>query len=935
MLSHPLQSSIVKILLLSVLYFALGRASLLLAIPPANAMAIFLPAGLAFGAVLIAGYRMLAVVWLGSFYFMLSVAWENSAGLASISANGVIMAMLIASGATLQAAFCAWLVRRWVGYPTALDSNRAIITLFIIVGPVGSLINASLGVFTLQSFGLIPSHELLSSWFIWWASDALGGVIVTPMCLILRGQPRQVWRSRRLQVLLPVLLALSVIISGFLYVREWEQKNFRSEFHDTAQRIANALQTRLDYHIEIQKSVVSLFAASDAVSRKQFSRFIAQPVNAYAAVQAIEWAPRIAHSARAQFEADVRAEGFSNYAIREKQGEQLVAASQRKEYFPITYAAPELGNEMVLGIDIGFDKARQQGIEEARDLGLPVASAPVALAQAGDAPASLLISAVYANNLPTRSKMQRQKAMTGLVITVLQPGDALEELLTATDKRNILVRLQDAQASQPGPLQTKPYFSNLGNSHSSGQRSSQAPRPGQPLWQTTLNFAGRELVFSADPSAAYYAEHRAWAAWSMMVAGSLFTALISMYLLLVSGRTFSIETLVKARTRQLHQSEHRLHLILDNAAEGILTFDCQGQVLIDNRAARLLLAETSLHGRSFASLFQQHGQAMALPQGDPQADPQADSQADASSDADHAASLQAAGIFREVQGLRPDGSLIDLGMSLAQARRENQTLSIVIIHDLTEQKRVERLKGEFVSTVSHELRTPLTSIRGALGLMAGGALGPVPTPMQKLMGVAKDNAERLATLINDILDFEKLEYGGMLFQQEPHSLFKLVQSAIDSNQGYADKFSIRLALLTSADPQCQVLTDANRLLQVLSNLISNAIKFSHPQGQVELKLETGTSHARVWVIDHGIGISSTFQKQIFGKFSQEDGSGQRKYAGTGLGLSLSKAMIEKLGGKIGFDSVEGQGSRFYIELPLVSITASSVAQGEPDEASQP
>jgi signal transduction histidine kinase len=217
--------------------------------------------------------------------------------------------------------------------------------------------------------------------------------------------------------------------------------------------------------------------------------------------------------------------------------------------------------------------------------------------------------------------------------------------------------------------------------------------------------------------------------------------------------------------------------------------------------------------------------------------------------------------------------------------------------------------------------------------MVGGALGPVPTPMQKLMNVAKDNAERLATLVNDILDFEKLEYGGMLFQKEPHSLFKLVQSAMDSNQGYADKFSIRLVLLANADPQCQVLTDANRLLQVLSNLISNAIKFSHPQGQVEVNVETSARHARVWVIDHGIGISSAFQKQIFGKFSQEDGSGQRKYAGTGLGLSLSKAMIEKLGGTIGFDSVEGQGSRFYIELPLTA--RANIAPGEPNETSKP
>lgn len=888
-----LQSHIAKIILLTVLFFALGRVSLLLAIPPARSMAIYLPAGLAIAALLIGGMRLLPGVFLGSFIFVLSIDYENKGQLGNAEA---LFSFLIACGASLQAGVGAFLVRRFIRYPAPMDGQRAIIGLFILIGPITCLINASLGTAILYEFGMIPGSHFISTWFVWWTGDALGAVLITPIALILFGQPRSVWHSRRSSALLPLLITSIAVICAFLYVREWEQKEFKTEFRDTAQRISNALQARLDYHVEIQKSVVSLFGSSEHVTRKQFAHFIAQPVTAYASVQAIEWAPRIAHAARASFEQQIKQDGLADFAIKEKQGKQLVAATQRAEYFPITYAAPVLGNEMVMGFDLASEPSRRQTIQDACDLGLPVASEPINLMQSlNDSPSSLLISAVYASNRPSNTKVERKQAFIGIVTTVLKVGDALDDLLQESDKRNIQIRLRGDGGTRA------PYFDN-------------SIKPGtmrNPLFTATLNLAGREITLAAHPAPAYYAEHQSWAAWSTMVVGMLFTALVSMYLLLISARSYSIEALVTERTRELHDSEHRLHAILDNAAEGILSFDGNGQILFDNRAARQLLGQEHLLGRHFSTLFRENGQAMLPPNAN---DPGMVSHASKASHDAHDAH-----VLREVTGIRPDGSEIDLGMSLASFQRNQQMLTIVIIHDLTEKKRIERLKGEFVSTVSHELRTPLTSIRGALGLMAGGAVGVVPAPMQKLMDLAKDNAERLSTLINDILDFEKLEYGGMTFQLETHSLFKLVTAAIESNLGYAEKFSIRLVLLNTEDAHWQVTTDANRLIQILSNLISNAIKFSHPNEQVDIHITAQAARVKVWVIDHGIGIGDSFKKQIFAKFSQEDGSGQRKYGGTGLGLSLAKTMIEKMGGTIGFDSVEGQGSRFFIELALIQM----------------
>lgn len=901
---HPQPMDFIKIILLAVLYFALGRASLLLSIPPTHAMAVFFPVGLAFGAVLVGGYRLLPGVLAGSFCFCLSIFRDSATGL---SLSAAIISLIIACGAFLQALAGVWLIRRFIGYPTALDKPRTIIGLFIIIGPLACLINASLGIAALRGFGLLNDSQLLGNWLIWWTGDALGGVVVTPICLILIGQSASVWRARRLKVLLPLLITGSVIVLAFLYIRNWEQKELHDEFRETAERIANALQARLDYHVEIQKSVVSLFASRENVTGKEFLRFVEQPATAYAAVQAIAWAPQVGRDKRRGFEKQLADEGITNFAIKQPDSGKMQLASERDEYFPMTWLAPQLGNEVFLGFDLASNPARRKTIQEAIDLALPVASEPLPLLQRPHSlPASFLMSAVFGGQSHVSANQPRQRSVVGLVASVLFVGDALDDLLSETDKRNILIELIDARATsarvyydnQPGSDQM-PGAQLKGERQGKGQGSLLAT----PLLVTRLSFAGRELVFSAVPSNAYYASHQIFVAWGTLVFGMLFMTLVSMYLLLESGRAFSIEALVTRRTRELHESEQRLHAILDNAAEGILTFDQHEKVLFDNRAARHLLGDNRLPGRSFASLFQQDGQALPLPQADDIA----------------AANAQESHIFREVQGVRQDGSLIDLGMSLANLQRNQQCLTIAIIHDLTEQKRVERLKGEFVSAVSHELRTPLTSIRGALGLITGGVMGAVPPAMEKLMTVARDNAERLALLVNDILDFEKLEYGGMTFHMENHSLFQLVSSAVESNQGYAEKFGIRLQCLCPQDPAWTICIDANRLSQVLSNLISNAVKFSHQDQAVEVDIVAHEKQVRIWVIDHGIGIGADFQKRIFRKFSQEDSAVDRKHAGTGLGLSLSRSMVEKMGGKVGFESVEGQGSLFFIELTLVDV----------------
>lgn len=253
--------------------------------------------------------------------------------------------------------------------------------------------------------------------------------------------------------------------------------------------------------------------------------------------------------------------------------------------------------------------------------------------------------------------------------------------------------------------------------------------------------------------------------------------------------------------------------------------------------------------------------------------------------------------------------------------------------DITELKRIDQLKNEFVSTVSHELRTPLTSIRGSLGLIAGGVAGKLPDAVQNLVGIAKSNCERLIRLINDILDIEKIESGKMKLELQPVALAPLVAQAVAANEGFALANGVRL-VLHCEDEDIQVNVEPDRLTQVVTNLLSNALKFSPADGTVDVHVKRQGLGVRVEIRDHGPGIPQEFRGRIFQKFSQADSSDTRQKSGTGLGLNISRAIVERLGGTIGFETQSGEGTTFYFELPELKIPGKALP-GEPPPRPRP
>ena len=376
----------------------------------------------------------------------------------------------------------------------------------------------------------------------------------------------------------------------------------------------------------------------------------------------------------------------------------------------------------------------------------------------------------------------------------------------------------------------------------------------------------------------------------------------------------TLEQRVEERTRELERAlvsvqanEQRINAIVEAAQDAFIAVDQRGMVLDWNSAAERMfgwrrieavgwpLAELVLPERYRASLgralhaFRQTGHLSVLD----------------------------GRLEREV--IDRYGREFTIEMTAGLAGQGEDAFFSVFLHDISERKRVEQMKNEFVSTVSHELRTPLTSIQASLAMLADGMAGELPPDALRLTTIASQSSERLVRMVNDLLDIQKIEAGQMHFEALAQPLLPVAERALAAMEGHAAKAGVRL--LSDWDAGASRIAasiDADRMEQVLTNLLSNAIKFTPAGKAVTLGLAQAPGKVRLLVLDEGPGIAPEFQQRVFQRFAQADGADSRTRGGTGLGLAISKAIIEEHGGTIGFTTAPDCGTRFVVELPAAA-----------------
>lgn len=354
---------------------------------------------------------------------------------------------------------------------------------------------------------------------------------------------------------------------------------------------------------------------------------------------------------------------------------------------------------------------------------------------------------------------------------------------------------------------------------------------------------------------------------------------------------------------RLAASEEKTRLVLENIVDGVLTVNEDGLIDTCNPAC------ASIFGYEGDELI---GQPLTILVPDEFADAH---RAGFRRDIETGES-RIIGKTLELEGVRKGGERFALELAISRSELGGQNIFTGILRDITERKNMETMKNEFVSTVSHELRTPLTSIYGSLDLLKGLSNGKLDPKCERLVSLAHDGCGRLSNLVNDILDVEKIAAGKMEYAMEDVELKPLITSIVEGNEALAQRFGVNFVLDQHLEDH-HVKMDPARFTQAMVNLLSNAAKFSPSGGDVIIRTQRISAHTvRIGVTDFGPGIPKAFQDRIFERFSQATGLKSPKQAGTGLGLNITKSIIEAFNGQVSFETQEGVGTTFYFDLPI-------------------
>ncbi len=890
-------------------YAVVGWAALAMALPPSYASPLYPSAGIALAAVLVFGRMALAGVLAGA--FLVNVVLSASRG--QVEAAALMLPAVIAVGATLQAAAGAWLVRRFVPQPVVLASPREIAYAGLLGGFVACLVNASIATLTLAAAGAVGREHFAFTWGTWWVGDTLGVLIGAPLAMTIIGRPRQDWVPRRRTLGLPLLATTLLLAAATLTVARWEEEHAQHEFENDVNQMTAAAQARLQRPLHALRALHGAWQAAGALDEPRLREvarawFADKPVE----LQALGVAQRVPRAEIAAFEARARADGLAGYRVFER--EASAAAADDADVAALRLIEPPEGNTGALGVNVLSIAAARPAVLQARDSGLPVASAGFRLTQSKVDETGLVVYQAVYDGRPSDLADHRARWRATLFATV-----RAERLLAGLDGGRGHLRwcLVDTAAAV-----TRPRLA--------GTPGCEEPQRGAALeLRRPLRFAGREFELRVRTVSGMQPEDTQANAWLFSVVGLCAAAMLGALLLTVTGRARRIELAVDERTAELRrevqershaehalrESETRLRSILDNVPIGVMFIDTTGRVVeINPHLAEML-------GRPPQWLLHASLDEIAHP----------DEQAENRRQVAALLNGEVAISRRQMRLLRADGAQLWVRTHLTVLRNGEgaaaggPTRLAGVVEDITEHLRLEeseraldraeaasRAKSEFVSRMSHELRTPLNAMIGFAQLLSLDRDPALAAHQRDWTGQIQRAGWHLLEMINDTLDLARIESGAVQLSIKTLDLPSLVSASLALLATAAAQRGVLVS--TELDPAAAAVTgDEMRVKQVLTNLLSNAVKYNREGGSVVVSTRRSGDTVEIAVRDSGLGMTPEQMAALFQPYNRL-GRENSTIEGTGIGLVISRRLAELMGGALEAASAAGQGSVFTLRL---------------------
>jgi len=770
------------------------------------------------------------------------------------------------------------------------------------------------GITTLGAAGVIAPANLAISWLTWWVGDSLGTLIAAPIALTLIGRPRADWAPRRLNVGLTLVVVTALMGAMVALVARWDDERVHTTFDREAVNASSAIAFQLQEPMHALEALRGVYLASDSVSHDELRRATKTWLEGPGQLQALGFSQRVARRDIPAFEAQMRAEGFTNYRVFERADVGDAASAAGDDVIALRYIEPMARNSTALGVNVLSVPAARAAIESAIRTDRPAATAGFTLTQdpASAGQSGVVIYHAIYKGTPTTME-DRLAAVRGVVFVTLRMDDTLRAVLDAVP-RYLTVCVVDTD-----PLAARRRLSGPAGCET---------RDAGLLHVRAMAFAGRQwdVRIYADPQDLPGA--RDTNAWPFSLVGLMSAAVLGALLLTVTGRAHRIELAVRERTAALTQqvrereqaeaamraSEQRFRNIFNNVPIGVCYTDLQGNVKQTNpRFCELV-------GYSADELLRMTASDFTHPDDVPQ---------------DRASSRGLiAGDYpvyrRHKRFIDKAGRTLWVQSTVSLLRNEDgQPWRIVgAVEDITEHLRLaeaerareaaeasNRAKSDFLSRMSHELRTPLNAMLGFAQLLELDQNHPIADPQRPWVAQIQQAGWHLLEMINDVLDLSRIESGNLRLSIEPLELDALLDSATTMIQAEADRRGIVITQELAENARA-LRGDATRVKQILINLLSNAVKYNTEGGRIHIASRPADEMVEIAVTDTGLGMTTEQLGELFQPFNRL-GRERSHQEGTGIGLVISQRLAELMGGSLRARSVAGEGSSFILSLPAV------------------